>query len=252
MTDQKSANEISRSTGTATLNPGTPVVAGSIGSVQLQFQAGEAGIAVGGGFRIYTDSDSDWGTAQFVDPAAAEYCTVQSPQGVSTAVRTTGVKSLRIAVAGRALEAGETITLSFGDTSCGGPGTRAQTFVEEQRFFWVDVDIVGDENWQTLDDSPSLQIIADETVKLCVTIPSMTVVDEEYRVLLKAEDRWGNPVESFRGTVNFQCDGITFPTDSVTFSEADAGSCWIEGFKSKRSEERRVGKECRSRWSPYH
>ena len=24
------------------------------------------------------------------------------------------------------------------------------------------------------------------------------------------------------------------------------------GNKSKRSEERRVGKECRSRWSPYH
>jgi len=24
------------------------------------------------------------------------------------------------------------------------------------------------------------------------------------------------------------------------------------GFKTGRSEERRVGKECRSRWSPYH
>ena len=26
----------------------------------------------------------------------------------------------------------------------------------------------------------------------------------------------------------------------------------IQGIKQKRSEERRVGKECRSRWSPYH
>ena len=25
-----------------------------------------------------------------------------------------------------------------------------------------------------------------------------------------------------------------------------------EGFFDERSEERRVGKECRSRWSPYH
>ena len=25
-----------------------------------------------------------------------------------------------------------------------------------------------------------------------------------------------------------------------------------QGFSSSRSEERRVGKECRSRWSPYH
>ena len=26
----------------------------------------------------------------------------------------------------------------------------------------------------------------------------------------------------------------------------------IKDFKENRSEERRVGKECRSRWSPYH
>ena len=30
--------------------------------------------------------------------------------------------------------------------------------------------------------------------------------------------------------------------------------CWLAlvGFVTTRSEERRVGKECRSRWSPYH
>ena len=27
---------------------------------------------------------------------------------------------------------------------------------------------------------------------------------------------------------------------------------WVEGQEILRSEERRVGKECRSRWSPYH
>ena len=27
---------------------------------------------------------------------------------------------------------------------------------------------------------------------------------------------------------------------------------YVEEFAKKRSEERRVGKECRSRWSPYH
>src|SRR5947209_17909521 len=26
----------------------------------------------------------------------------------------------------------------------------------------------------------------------------------------------------------------------------------VTGFRAKRSEERRVGKECRSRWAPYH
>ena len=27
---------------------------------------------------------------------------------------------------------------------------------------------------------------------------------------------------------------------------------WLRYFSFSRSEERRVGKECRSRWSPYH
>ena len=32
------------------------------------------------------------------------------------------------------------------------------------------------------------------------------------------------------------------------------GALWLEAYLAKypRSEERRVGKECRSRWSPYH
>ena len=39
--------------------------------------------------------------------------------------------------------------------------------------------------------------------------------------------------------------------------EACKGECCIEGdagapVEFERSEERRVGKECRSRWSPYH
>ena len=29
-------------------------------------------------------------------------------------------------------------------------------------------------------------------------------------------------------------------------------SKWISAVNAPRSEERRVGKECRSRWSPYH
>src|ERR1039457_5305960 len=33
---------------------------------------------------------------------------------------------------------------------------------------------------------------------------------------------------------------------------ANQGSPGIDGMTVDRSEERRVGKECRSRWSPYH
>src|SRR3989442_4318413 len=38
--------------------------------------------------------------------------------------------------------------------------------------------------------------------------------------------------------------------ENATFSSDHASS--VENMSSSRSEERRVGKECRSRWSPYH
>ena len=39
-------------------------------------------------------------------------------------------------------------------------------------------------------------------------------------------------------------------TSTVALWPGSLGSMW--GYRAERSEERRVGKECRSRWSPYH
>ena len=47
------------------------------------------------------------------------------------------------------------------------------------------------------------------------------------------------------GTYNYM--GMTFDPDVL-----DAGKDALENYGSGRSEERRVGKECRSRWSPDH
>ena len=43
----------------------------------------------------------------------------------------------------------------------------------------------------------------------------------------------------------FSADGKNVPCTVI-----EAGPCVVTQIK--RSEERRVGKECRSRWSPYH
>ena len=40
------------------------------------------------------------------------------------------------------------------------------------------------------------------------------------------------------------------PSHRVFVGRAEIGAAWSK--RSNRSEERRVGKECRSRWSPYH
>ena len=43
-----------------------------------------------------------------------------------------------------------------------------------------------------------------------------------------------------------------FPMRQLKFYDNDAERQKKIGEAVKRSEERRVGKECRSRWSPYH
>ena len=48
---------------------------------------------------------------------------------------------------------------------------------------------------------------------------------------------------------------IGFNGDALTFSAENAAAGYkaaASALSADRSEERRVGKECRSRWSPYH
>src|SRR3712207_9032967 len=52
----------------------------------------------------------------------------------------------------------------------------------------------------------------------------------------------GKPLAATAGALTFQKGG----------NAVDAACAMIAAAATMRSEERRVGKECRSRWSPYH
>ena len=66
-------------------------------------------------------------------------------------------------------------------------------------------------------------------------------------VRAKFEDRSFIRLRNIEGSQNFE-------TGSRTPGHANLGAnLWSRGKNCpQRSEERRVGKECRSRWSPYH
>ena len=93
----------------------------------------------------------------------------------------------------------------------------------------------------------------------CPANPTIIVTDD---TLLRAALRAARPgdVIAVSGTIEVtRDDSIT--TDNVTLTCATPGSGLVAAsFDSTgsqvadmiRSEERRVGKECRSRWSPYH
>ena len=56
-------------------------------------------------------------------------------------------------------------------------------------------------------------------------------------------------------TTLFICLGVLIGNMALAASSASAADAWVyekNGIDTYRSEERRVGKECRSRWSPYH
>ena len=55
-----------------------------------------------------------------------------------------------------------------------------------------------------------------------------------------------NPIHPYMGMVMDPADYIPFLGTNVSVNGLK------RGVSDTRSEERRVGKECRSRWSPYH
>ena len=50
----------------------------------------------------------------------------------------------------------------------------------------------------------------------------------------------------------FTVNGLGETRILVPWEAEDEAQDILAGHRSRRSEERRVGKECRSRWSPYH
>ncbi len=215
--------EIADGFGSCSIDPSDEVVAGCHGTWQLTYEAGARGVALGGRVRIRTDSDTDWGIPQFCDPSAADYATVTAPEGVSCCIQLDGPKSLTLHVHGRALKSGERITLTLGEKCGGGPGSRAQTFLEGRHHFLVEVDVDGEGRSVILSESPYLTIVGGQAERLVLIAPSSVVVGEPFQLIVKAEDRWGNPSSTFFDVVELSSAGITLPVSNVRFEKyADA------------------------------
>jgi len=215
--------------GNLVLDPGDDVIAGSYGTWRLTCEVGAAGVARGGRIRVHTDSDTDWAIPQFDDPAGADYATVEAPSGVQVTSLTQGFGSLLLTVQGRALRTGERVTITLGDRSGGGPGSRAQTFAERTRYFACSVDADANGRFMELPDPPHVAVVGATSAELIVVAPSEVVVEQPFRVLIQVRDAWGNPSPAFRGTVEIEAQGIAIPANRYTYTEDDRGSRWIEG-----------------------
>jgi hypothetical protein len=219
--------------GTACITPFEPVVAGSYGCWRLTYQVGEAGVAVGGGIQVDTDSDSDWGDPQLRCPEAADYLTVHTSGKATLFTVLEGgylQRILKVTVHHQPLVDGDEITIIYGDRSSGGQGSRAQTFAEARRYFQVHVDASGDGCFTAVPDPPCLRVVGGSAAGLSVIAPSHVVVGDSFSVVVRAMDRFGNPSYHYRGRVYFEPqDGLTLP-QAHAFTCEDCGVHRIEGI----------------------
>jgi hypothetical protein len=230
-----------RYVGRAWITPITPVVAGELGTWTLTYEVGAYGYDERARLKIAWRFASDWGTPQFGDPKAANYTTVRLETKCETAVASIAFeprgqvrpwfKTVAVAVADGSLYPGDRIHITFGDTSGGGPGSRAQTFRERDCEWRVFVDPFGTELYATLAGSPMLDVVGGGFHRLVAIAPTTVRPGEPFDALVKAEDLWGNPCERFTGTVVLSGTGIDGLPPAVRFTSGEVAVARLSGLR---------------------
>ena len=193
--------------GHVSLTPHGPVEAGSHASFTLIFTAGRFGMDDTGSIRICTRQVSDLGKPQFSDPAAPNYVTAEASNGARLTLEfhpkltmRPWSRTLTVTVARGFLSPGDTITVRLGDTAGGSPGLRMQTYCEERFHFLTLADVFATCNWAVLPDQPWVEVVPGPPVRRLAILPTRRAPDEPFALLLRADDRWGNPAPLPAGT----------------------------------------------------
>lgn len=188
------------------------VVAGSTEELVFTYTVGRSGIADSGWLKLCFRFYSDW-DLQTTDPQARDYASAhlvsRSLVGGATQASAATVqklvtrydvkggerpfqKALLIHVKDGYLRPGDVIEIRLGERQFGGPGTRVQTFVEDEFEFHLFVDILGTSRMARADMS-RLAVVPGQPEHVAVYGPRVVRRDTgsaDLRVHL--QDRWGN------------------------------------------------------------
>jgi hypothetical protein len=230
-------NYMQKKLGTAEIHPKQPIMAGSYATFDLIYTAGYFGIDDSGSVKIVQRFPSDMATPQFDHPSADNYVSlevlgnaqVRCSYHVNNNMRPWR-KTLLITVFNGFLKEGDQIILHFGDKRGGSQGIRMQTFCEQTYELKVLVDAFATKQYVELPVNPELSIIAGTPKKWVVLLPSIRVCNQQFRLSLKAEDKWGNPCNTLDETLylHANCDVQGLPR--VLFFSPGNYSKVIEGL----------------------
>lgn len=184
--------------GQATLSPQGAFAVRSHHQFTLTYTVGMFGLDDTGAIKLVQRWTHDGGAWQTSDPKAENYVTAQASNGVHLEIaiekyphQRPWYNGLRLTVKRGYMRPGDTITLTLGDQSGGGPGMRLQTFCEKAFEFKVLADPCATGVFIPV-ASPSIEITAGPPARWVLVAPTLRAPNTPFSLGIRAEDIWGN------------------------------------------------------------
>ena len=219
--------------GSVTISPTDDVVVGTHATWKLTFTVGAYAMDLGGGLKIGTRRQADFGRPQFDEPAADNYATITcSRDGArfETYFDHRGHKRPFNAVVVIRLAAGplypdDTITVVLGDTSGGSRGLAVQTFPESASDFAVFMDPISSGEYKRVYcASPNFSILTGPSEYYTVVAPTLVQAGKPFRVQVRGNDKFGNPTPVSAAGLTLDAD----PPIEINLSEDNGRATWID------------------------
>lgn len=230
--------------GSVQVAPTGDVVVGSYATWTVTYTVGSYGMDVGGGLKIGTRRQSDFGTPQFEEPQAPNYVSVKCSTASALRTRFDPRGHMRpfraviiVDLLNGPLYPGDTIAVVLGDTSAGSPGMVVQSFPEEQCEFAVFVDPISSGVYKRVyQETPFIRVVPAASQQLTLQAPSTVIVDQPFRVQVRGNDKFGNPTAVNAGKLVLDSE----PPVTFSLSESDGRAKWLENVKLRSAGVRRL------------
>lgn len=236
ITERNQDSSTKETWGFVNIDPQDDVVVGTFSTWTITFTVGTYAMDVGGGLKIGTRRQADFGHPQFTDPAADNYATVHcsrpgvrfetffDPRGHKRPFNAVAV----IRLAAGPLYPGDTITVVLGDTSGGSRGLAVQSFPESASDFAVFLDPLSSGEYKRVYcATPNFRILPGPCAYFTIVAPTLVQTGKSFRVQVRGNDRFGNPTP-------VDAEGLTLGVDpeiDITLTKASGRASWIDGLK---------------------
>ena len=176
-------------------------------TVTFEYQVGEIPVETGGELLVVWRWPFDWSDLKFENVAGDGFMRAEvlpadgrEPSDVALKLRynwLAGIEpwhhQIQVKVTNGELRQGDRVRLICGDTDEGGEGWRSPTCAAERCQFLMLVDHQGDNKRIRLVRTPTFPVQPDRPERIVAIVHSDAVVNEPVEVIVRAEDRWGNP-----------------------------------------------------------